>query len=97
MRIPKRLKVLAQTYTVEMMDPDEMVECALGSCDSYRMEIKLLGGQVETQEADTFLHEVFEAIKAEVGVDLPHRTIVALSATLLNVIRANNLDFRKPR
>jgi hypothetical protein len=97
MRIPRTLKVMAQTYKVAKIKPDDMVVGALGSCDSFKMEIHLLQGQAETQEADTFLHEVLESIKAEIGCDLPHRSIVALSATLLQVIRTNNLDFRAPR
>jgi len=94
MRIPRKLKIMAQTYSVERLKPEDMIECAMGSCNSYALEIKLMRGQQEAQEADTFLHEVIEAIKAEIGCDLPHRTIVALSAALLQIIRVNNLDFR---
>jgi hypothetical protein len=97
MRIPRKLKVMAQTYTVERIKPEDMIECSMGSCNSYDLEIKIMRGLQEPQEADTFLHEVIEAIKAEIGCDMPHRTIVAISATLLQVIRDNGLDFRKPK
>lgn len=97
MRIPRKLKIMAQTYTVERLKPDDMMAGAMGSCNSYDLQICIMRGQQEPQEADTFIHELLEAIKAELGLALPHRTIVALSAALLQTIRVNDLDFRKPR
>jgi hypothetical protein len=88
---------MAQTYSVKRLKLEDMISGAMGSCNSYDLEICIMRGQQEAQEADTFLHEVLEAIKSEIGCDLPHRTIVAISATLLQVIRDNGLDFRKPR
>ena len=97
MKIPRKLKIMAQTYSVEKLKLDDMISGAMGSCNSYDLEIKIMRGLSEPQEADTFIHELLEALKAELGLALPHRTIVALSAALLQTIRTNNLDFRKPR
>jgi hypothetical protein len=41
------------------------------------------------------MHEIFETIAANFGMDISHEQILCLTSALLDVIRTNNLDFRK--
>lgn len=94
MQIPSTLKILAHEYAVEM-DPNLMLTSdSMGSCCSNVLQIKIAGGIPESNQADALLHEIIEALKYQLELPFDHRDISALAASLLSVIRDNDLDFR---
>ena len=97
MIIPEKLKVLGHEYKVTIDDKVRRHHSTSGTCCINTNEIDLEAGGPESKQAETFLHEIFEAIKyhLDLGDDLEHRTLSQLSKVLFAVIRDNDLDFRR--
>ncbi len=88
MKIPKKLKVGAHTYSVLMVDKVDD-EDNVGECCASELTIKVCKSQEPSQIAETFLHEIIHASDAH----LTEAQVDRLGHVLLQVILDNNLDF----
>jgi len=99
MKIPKRLKLGGHVMTVEKIDPATipaaLVPEFIGRWDTRAATLTIMGGQSESCEAVTFLHEILEAVSALYELELEHPKISALAEHLFQVLRDNRLDFGK--
>lgn len=95
MFIPEKLKVMGHEYEV-LSKPDLYIEEGTsGQCCPGNLKIHLATGTKESKLAETFLHEIFEALKYHLQTELNHDDLSALSEGLFCVIRDNNLNFNK--
>lgn len=97
MKIPRKVKVFAHTYSIKI-DPLLSIESGTtGRCCSNTLKIELDPNVPESNQADTFLHEIMEALKYQLQLDLEHAALSQIATGVLTVIRDNNLDFRIPQ
>lgn len=109
MKIPKELRIGAQTVKVELVDSLEghrELGDAIGHSSGSINRI-LLSRSVDDPYAgvpalmpesvmtDTFLHEIIHMVSNNYGIGLDENQVMGLAGALLQVIRDNNLDFRK--
>ena len=85
------MKILGHEYKVEFYEHLDKERSATGECNHSRMKIVLDPTFPDSIVEETFLHEVFEAIKIHLGYfdRLPHEMITQLSETLYQVIKDN--------
>jgi hypothetical protein len=102
MHIPKVLKVGAQRLIIRQSDIvfalDGEPVMGLTKTGTGRIEISTTYHGEKCPEdsiADTFLHEICHSVSAIYGLDLSETQVIGLAGGLLQVIRDNNLDFRK--
>ena len=103
MKIPDKIKMSSQTINIVFKGRvlDEKNEYCHGiaypSLNKIELSTLREDGRFisESMIADTFMHEIFETIAANFGMDISHEQILCLTSALLDVIRTNNLDFRK--
>ena len=94
MKIPDKLKILAHTYSVDI-DVELLISTpCMGSCCPNLLKIKIADGIPESNQADTLVHEILEALNYQLELGMEHNVISSLSASLLAVIRDNDLDLR---
>lgn len=94
MNIPAAIKILAHTYNIEMAPNMFLESNSMGTCCSNLLKIKIASCTPESQQADTLLHEIIEALNYQLELSLEHNVIASLTAGLLAVIRDNSIDFR---
>jgi len=104
MRIPDRIKIGCNEFTVEWRDElDAAGNIGLSSVSlnkiymARRTKDSVGGVVVEMPEpvlVDTFLHEVLHSLSCLYGLKLKERQIEGLAGGLMQVIRDNALDFR---
>ncbi len=108
-KIPKEIKLGAQTVRVELVDSLEghrelgnAIGHSSGSINrillSRSVDDPYTGGSVlmpESVMTDTFLHEIIHMVSINYGIGLDENQVMGLAGALLQVIRENNLDFRK--
>jgi hypothetical protein len=96
MKIPDTIKILGHDYNI-IIDPvsSRLVSGTSGTCCSATQTIELDSNAPESSQAETFMHEIFEAIKCHLnlGDTLSHMTLSQLSEVLFCVIRDNDLQF----
>jgi hypothetical protein len=99
MKIPANLKILGHNYTVKI-DPVSArhTHNTSGTCCSSTQEIELDSNAPESSQAETLLHEIFEALKYHLDMSdvLKHDTLSQLSECLFCVMRDNELNFCAP-
>ena len=87
MKIPNKLDVLGCEYKVVQQDDlGDSGQCWLG-----KQIIFIEKRQHQDQKELTLLHEIIEALNAQLELELPHKTICALETGLYQVLKKNNL------
>jgi len=101
-KIPKRVKIGADDIrvkfknTVKCADGESVLGISKGSVGRIEIAKRFNGENVtESTIADTFLHEIFHILNANMGINLKERQVAGIAGGLLMVIRDNDLDFRK--
>ena len=95
MKIPDKIKVGGHWITIEKVG-DKELESDLGSFNNWYQLIRI--NKTDTDEnlqAETFLHEILEAIKKKFEIETKHQDLTIISEILFQIIRDNNLDFTK--
>ncbi len=95
MKIPKKIIVAGQEVTVTLVRGGNRFLNAGDFCcmdNSIRINID---GTVEAVRAESFLHEIVEALNINNELKLEHHVICTLSSQIFAIIRNNKLDFRK--
>ncbi|MBM4241700.1 MAG: hypothetical protein FJ150_08585 [Euryarchaeota archaeon] len=93
MKIPDKIKINGKTFTIEMRNnraTNDGVDVGASSC-LWSQKIWIDNDQhIESQE-EGLLHEILEVVSKEMGFELNHTTITALSNILYQVLKDNNL------
>jgi len=88
MKIPKQVKINGHYYSVNIGDLDSE---ELGFCKPSENCISInTRKQARSQQEETLLHEIIEAINFNNELKLEHPQITALSTTLYQVLKDNN-------
>ena len=95
MHIPSEIKVLAHEYTITINPLLNLETGSMGQCCSNTLKINIDPNVPESCMADTLLHEIIEALKYQMQLEMEHNVVSALATGILTVIRDNDLDFRK--
>ena len=94
MKIPEKIKIGGHWITVEKVG-DKELESDLGSFNNWYQYIRINENDTaENLQAETFLHEIFEAIKKKFEIKIKHQDLTILSELLFQVIIDNKLDFK---
>lgn len=96
MKIPKKVLIGGHDYSVNVIQGDIRFLNS-GDLNTWTQEIRVntADNHPESAQAETFLHEIIEAINHDNELKLEHQNISILSTQLFAVIRNSNLDFRK--
>ena len=104
MIIPRTVKIGA--HEIDIVWKDKLTHSdgeneSLGKAYSYlnRIEMVLSTDEQELPEsgiADTFLHEMLHICSITYGLELTESQVAGVAGSVLEVIRRNNLDFRRP-
>lgn len=97
MKIPDKIKILGQEMTVELTHPKQ-----IGIKGDYDERYNLIRIRHDkdiplSQQEDTLLHEIFEAIIDLTCINIDHAAMSVIATVLYQVLRDNNLDFRKEK
>ena len=91
MRIPRKLKIGARTYTVRIVKGIHYnKKPALGVCELNAKRISLQRGDIDLMMG-TLVHEIEEAILFQNCISIPHDKLSVLSEQLYNVLRVNKI------
>ena len=91
MKIPKKVKIGANTFTIKRGSFRTESDMDGGFLE-YETNILFLANDLpETRKATIFLHEVLHGL----NIYLTEEQATYLSEGLMQIIRDNNLDFRK--
>jgi len=92
MNIPGKIKLGGHNIDVRQVSTDE-----IDGAGEYRRYYNLIRLRVddnpESSIAETFLHEIIEAIKSHNNLTLDHTHLTVLSESLFQVLRDNKLYF----
>jgi len=92
MKIPNQIKIGGHKIKIRRVRCDK--EKNMGSFDNWFRSINLNIDDInEDSLAETFLHELFEAINSLYNLSCDHKNITVLSEVLFAVIRDNHLRF----
>lgn len=91
MQIPKKIKIGANTFTISRGSFRTESDMDGGSCEWETNRIFLADDMPEDREATCFLHEILHGL----NIYLTEEQATYLSEGLMQIIRDNNLDFRK--
>lgn len=94
MNIPDKVKIGGQTYRVRYDAKMPTKRGHKGECDPMDNEITLDPLMIKSQQEQTFIHEILEAINFEYPVNLEHTQIELLDAVLYQVIKDNPEIFK---
>lgn len=97
MKIPNKIKILGQEIPVELTHPRQID--VKGDYDKFYNLIRIRHEKdiSSSQQEDTLLHEIFEAIIDLTCINIDHTVLSVISAVLYQTLRDNNLDFRKEK
>lgn len=95
MEIPKWIKIGGHKVSVEFRDTRDIDNP--GSYNDYHQLILLRKEADTPQDAidEAFMHEIFETIKAKNNLVIDHAHLTVFSEVLFQVIKDNDLDFRR--
>lgn len=92
MKIPKQIKIAGNFVGVELVT--SKIHAESGCFQTWFQTIQInIEDRGEGEMAETFLHEMLEAIKYNFNLELDHRDLTVISRILFATIRDNNLDF----
>ena len=91
MRIPRKVKILGQTYTVHYK---KEMEDDMGECDYVNNKITLLRGMTDEKTMQTFLHELIHAVEKSMNINLKEDQVDNLSLGLYQILKENNISFK---
>ncbi len=94
MRIPKAVRIMGHDYVVSMTPRLFTSDDTSGVCDTAIHKITLDSNFAESHVAETFLHEILEALNYHLELELKHAKLNALSEGLFQVLRDNKLSWR---
>ncbi len=95
MNLPEKIKIGAHEVTVLLQNRKESQE--MGYFDIWHSNIGInIDGTPEDIQAEVLLHEVLEAVCHFNEIRIEHNQLTAISEGIFQVIRDNDLDFRKP-
>jgi hypothetical protein len=91
MKLPKKVKILGKTYTVECFDFDSKVQANnLNGNISYNKQIIQIDSTLhKDQQNDVLLHEAIHAIDNELCLKLDEQTIRLLGVGLYQFLNDN--------
>lgn len=93
MIIPDSIRIGGHDVTIEVINGNTRFT-KYGDYSKWDNRIRINSdGTVESTKAETFMHEIIEAIDTMNELGLPHNAIASLSEGLFAVIRNNKLDF----
>ena len=97
MKIPDKIKILGQEIPVELTHPKQIN--VKGDYDKFYSFIRIRHEKdiPLSQQEDTLLYEIFEAIIDLTCISIDHTTLSVIAAVLYQVLRDNDLDFRKEK
>jgi hypothetical protein len=90
-KIPKQVKVGGHTIDVILEDDLELNHEAQGLWKNHHDKIVLDSGLADAVMAETFFHELVEAINSIYDLKLPHVKISVLGAVIHQVLTDNEL------
>ena len=87
----KHMKIMGHDYAL-VMNPDLQREMATpGACCAGTLKIQIDPGAPESRKEEALLHEIIEALKYHLDLELKHDKLSALSEGLYQVLRDNQL------
>lgn len=91
MKIPKQVDILG--YKFQVTEQEELGELngELGKMWPSKQIIFLDKKQCQEQKESSFIHEIIEAINAQLDLELPHKSIIALETGIYSVLKTNKL------
>ena len=95
MNIPDKIMLLEHEIKV-IRDTGGLLPKAGEYNDWYKRIFVTKDDYPEHCQAETFMHEIFEATNLIFDLGLDHKTLTILSENLFSVIRRNKLDFINP-
>lgn len=93
MMIPNRLKILGHEYTITADCEPQLGSGTSGQCCPNLLKIKLDQSVPNSRREEAFLHEIIEALKYHLELEIEHPDLSALSEGIFAVIRDNGLNF----
>ena len=93
MRIPDKIKVIGKNVKIKIKKKLGNVT-TLGQWTGTKKLIELKKDNSDDMN-EVFLHEIIECIDERCDLNLEHYVISTLSEVLFQVIKDNNLDFRR--
>ena len=88
---PTRIRILGKDYRVEWMRTLCSIGDLGGQCSNHDLLIRIDDCETfaDAEQAETLLHEIMEAVKYQLGLDVPHSAVHALSTGLYAVLADN--------
>jgi len=97
MKIPSQLKILGRNYKVIEKEEKETTNDNMGTCwGKYSLIYINKCAEPQFKEA-TLLHEILEAVNQMQDIGLKHSQVKRLETSIYQVLKENDLDFRKRR
>jgi hypothetical protein len=94
MRIPKKIKICGQEFTVQYEDNlKDKGQALLGCCKVDGCTIYLKKRMHKNKKKEVFLHECVHAIDENLDLRLGEKKVNILAINILSLIINNNLDF----
>jgi len=93
MRIPKKLKILGRTYSIEIRNNRFTKDGASTGATStaWSQRIWIDNDQNKEGQEECLIHEIIEMILLATDIKLEHSTISTISGVLYQVLKDNNL------
>lgn len=95
MTIPETIKIGAHTYAISFRD--DMDDTNFGVCRPNKLKIFIDGTVPQSQQEETFFHEVLHAIFSQIGLSMPddmkeeERQVQSIAHSFYQVLKENNL------
>lgn len=95
MKIPQVVKVGGHPVKVRIVDSSDLDNT--GDYNNYYKLIRLVeeADTPESSVSEALMHEIFECINIQNNLNINHTALTVLSEFLFQVIRDNQIDFRK--
>ena len=95
MPLPKSIKIGGHRYAVKLLDMvNEEGNANLGEQHTASCSIRINNRMAESQQWTTLLHEILEALKYDLAIDIEHDDLSRLEAGLFQVLTDNFRGWR---
>jgi hypothetical protein len=95
MNIPTKIKILGHIYNITLSVEPQLGSGTSGKCCANLLRIDLDSSTPATRRDEALLHEIIEALKFHLELNLEHSDLSALSEGLYAVMRDNGLNFNE--